>query len=57
MQSYKQSPSGFKAAGIDSKIAAPSHSVPKAPNEQPIKAAGGSVKGFSGGVINPKVSC
>jgi hypothetical protein len=57
MQSYKQSPSGFKAAGIDSKIAAPSHSVPKAPNEQSVKAAGGSVKGFSGGVINPKVSC
>lgn len=57
MQSYGKSPSGFKAAGIDSKISAPSHQAAKGPNEPQVKSTGGSVKGFSGGVINPKVSC
>ena len=58
MQTYSASPgrSPMKAASIESKVSVPAGKVPApaVPNEPQVKPAGGAVKGFSGGLIDPK---
>ena len=58
MQSYSSTPgrSPMKAGAIDSKISAPAGKAPATPSEPRVKT-GKSVKGFAGGVIDPKVKC
>ena len=72
MQSYSSTPgrSPMKAGAIDSKISAPAGKtgaglglgngvgVHERIDDSPTKPGGkGSVKGFAGGVIDPKVKC
>ena len=59
MQSYNNLPQRNKtqSPGINSKVSVPAGKVASTPNEPMVKSTGGSVKGFSGGVINPKVKC
>ena len=58
MQNYSSAPSRspMKAGAIDSKISVPASKAAKGPNEPRVKTSQG-VKGFAGGVIDPKVKC
>ena len=58
MQDYSTSKgrAPMKASAIDSKISVPASKAPEGPNEPRVKTSMG-VKGFAGGVIDPKVKC
>lgn len=58
MQDYStsKSRSPMKAGAIDSKVSVPASKAPEGPNEPRVKTSMG-VKGFAGGVIDPKVKC
>lgn len=53
MQDMKSSPA--RNSQINSKISVPAKAIPSSPSTPPVKAGVGSVKGFSGSLINPKV--
>lgn len=59
MQSYSTStPSrnAINSSGIDSKIAVKAGKIPASGDASPVKAGNkGAVKGFGGGLINPKI--
>jgi len=57
MQTFTSSPG--RNTQSEAKISVPPQKSPEQPNDQandsPVKLGNGSVKGFAGGLINPKI--